>query len=166
MVNYQVSIRQPIYYKPSTLGCLGLNWRIDFVFLLWPKWYDTLGFSLIFSILFYFLLSVGITRVRAEVGPPTNEVSATPHHFLVDLFCSRRLAPPTLTMMSLYGAFNRGSRAHVMPHLLEGFKAIDTNNLSTYRVVMVMLLATVVGILSACWTYLDVGYQIGVNSDL
>ena len=42
--------------------------------------------------LFYFLLSVGITRVRAEVGPPTNEVSAAPHHFLVDLFGSRRLA--------------------------------------------------------------------------
>ncbi len=116
--------------------------------------------------LFYFLLSVGITRVRAEVGPPTNEVSATPHHFLVDLFGSRRLAPPTLTTMSLYGTFNRGSRAHVMPHLLEGFKAINTNNLSIYRLVIVMLLATVVGILSACWAYLDVGYQIGVNSDL
>ena len=117
--------------------------------------------------LFYFLLSVGITRVRAEVGPPTNEVSATPHHFLVDLFGSRRLAPPTLTAMSLYGTFNRGSRAHVMPHILEGFKVIDNaGSSSMYRIVFVMLLATVVGVFSACWSYLDVGYQIGVSSDI
>ena len=117
--------------------------------------------------LFYFLLSVGITRVRAEVGPPTNEVSATPHHFLVDLFGSRRLAPPTLTAMSLYGTFNRGSRAHVMPHILEGFKVIDNaGGSSMYRIVFVMLLATVVGVFSACWSYLDVGYQIGVISDI
>ena len=117
--------------------------------------------------LFYFLLSVGITRVRAEVGPPTNEVSATPHHFLVDLFGSRRLARPTLTAMSLYGTFNRGSRAHVMPHILEGFKVIDNaGGSSMYRIVFVMLLATVIGVFSACWSYLDVGYQIGVSSDI
>ena len=115
----------------------------------------------------YFLLSVGITRVRAEAGPPTNEVSATPHHFLVDLFSSRCLIPPTLTEMSLYGTLNRGARAHVMPHILEGFKVIDNAvGSSMYRIVFVILLATVVRFFSACWSYLDVGYQIGVSSDI
>ena len=32
--------------------------------------------------LIYYLLAISIARVRAEVGPPTNEVSATPHLFL------------------------------------------------------------------------------------
>ena len=114
-----------------------------------------------FYFVFYFLLSIGITRVRAEVGPPTNEVSATPHHFLADVFGSRRLSPPSLTMIRLYMVFNRGSRAHVMPHTLEGFKVLDTP-----RLVWVMMLATVIGIPTAFWAYLDVGYRIGVVSDL
>merc|ERR1712072_52721 len=69
--------------------------------------------------------------------------------------------------MSLYGTFNRGTRAHVMPHILEGFKVIDNaGGSSMYRIAFVMLLATVVGVFSACWSYLDVGYQIGVSSDI
>ena len=93
--------------------------------------------------------------------------SATPHHFLVDLFGSRRLAPPTLTAMSLYGTFNRGARTHVMPHILEGFKVIDNAvGSSMYRIVFVILLATVVRFFFDCWSYLDVGYQIGVSSDI
>ena len=120
-----------------------------------------------FYFLFYYLLSMGITRVRAEVGPPTNEVSATPHGFLVDVFGSRQLVPPSLTMIRLYMAFNRGSRAHVMPHTLEGFKVADATRLDKpHQLVWVMVLATITGTLAAFWAYLDVGYRIGVVSDL
>ena len=119
-----------------------------------------------FYFLFYYLLSIGITRVRAEVGPPTNEVSATPHDFLVDVFGSRQLTPPSLAMIRLYMTFNRGSRAHVMPHTLESFKAADAVGLKTHRLVGAMVLAMVLGALAAFWAYLDVGYRIGVVSDL
>jgi len=120
-----------------------------------------------FYFLFYYLLSMGITRVRAEVGPPTNEVSATPHGFLVDVFGSRQLVPPSLTTIRLYMAFNRGSRAHVMPHTLEGFKVADATRLDKpHQLVWVMVLATITGTLAAFWAYLDVGYRIGVVSDL
>jgi hypothetical protein len=119
-----------------------------------------------FYFLFYYLLSIGITRVRAEVGPPTNEVSATPHDFLVDVFGSRQLVLPSLTMIRLYMTFNRGSRAHVMPHTLEGFKVADAVRLDARRLVWVMVLTTITGTLAAFWAYLDVGYRIGVVSDL
>ena len=61
----------------------------------------------------YYLLALGITRVRAEVGPPTHEMFvANPRQFIIDSFGSRMIPPPSLTMMSLYFAFNRGvSRA-------------------------------------------------------
>ena len=33
----------------------------------------------------YYLLALGITRVRAEVGPPTHEMFvANPRHFIID----------------------------------------------------------------------------------
>ena len=118
-----------------------------------------------FYFLFYYLLSIGITRVRAEVGPPTNDVSATPHGFLVDVFGSRQLAPQSLAMIRLYMAFNRGSRAHVMPHTLEGFKVADaTQRDKPHQLVLVMVIATITGTLAAFWAYLDVGYRIGVVS--
>ncbi len=72
--------------------------------------------------LIYYLLALGITRVRAEVGPPTHEMFvANPRQFIIDTLGSRRIPPSSLTVMSLYYAFNRGYRAHPMPHTLEGF---------------------------------------------
>ena len=57
----------------------------------------------------YYLLALGITRVRAEVGPPTHEMFvANPRQFIIDSLGSRMIPPPSLTMMSLYFAFNRG----------------------------------------------------------
>ena len=64
-------------------------------------------------------------------------------------------------------AFNRGSRAHVMPHTLEGFKVADATRLDKpHQLVWVMVLATIIGTLATFWAYLDVGYRIGVVSDL
>ena len=73
--------------------------------------------------LIYCLLAMGLTRIRAEVGPPGHEMFlAHPRYFLADVFGTRRLSPGSLTMMALYQVFNRGYRAHPMPHTLEGFK--------------------------------------------
>jgi len=116
--------------------------------------------------LIYYLLAMSITRVRAEVGPPTNEVSASPHQWLIDVFPTRQLSRGSLTMMRLYMTFNRGSRAHPMPHTLEGFKAADASKMDSRRLVWVMLLATVAGILAAFWAYLVVSYKIGAETDL
>ena len=80
--------------------------------------------------LIYYLLALGITRVRAEVGPPTHEMFvANPRQFILDAFGSRKIPPQSLTMMSLYYAFNRGYRAHPMPHTLEGFKLVEVGNM-------------------------------------
>ena len=116
--------------------------------------------------LIYYLLAMSITRVRAEVGPPTNEASATPHQFLTDMFGTRGLSHGSLTMMRMYMTFNRGSRAHPMPHTLEGFKVADASGMNSRRLVWAMLLATVAGILAAFWAYLVVGYKIGTVTDL
>ena len=88
---------------------------------------------------------MGLTRIRAEVGPPTHEMFvANPRYFLTDVVGTRRLPQGSLTMIALYRTFNRGCRAHPTTRaMLEGFKMADASNMA--RVVGVMLLTTVVG---------------------
>ena len=117
--------------------------------------------------LIYYLLALGITRVRAEVGPPTHEMFvANPRRFVLDTLGSRPIPPRSLTMMSLYYAFNRGYRAHPMPHTLEGFKLVEVANMKAGRMVIAMMCAVVFGILAAFWSYLAVSYEIGANPGL
>lgn len=117
--------------------------------------------------LIYYLLALGITRVRAEVGPPTHEMFvANPRQFILDAFGSRPIPPQSLTMMSLYYAFNRGYRAHPMPHTLEGFKIAEVGNMKAKGMVIAMMCAVFFGILAAFWSYLVVSYNIGANPGL
>ena len=117
--------------------------------------------------LIYYLLALGITRVRAEVGPPTHEMfRANPRQFILDAVGSRPIPPQSLTMMSLYYAFNRGYRAHPMPHTLEGFKLVEVGNMKAKHMVIAMMCAVFLGILAAFWSYLVVSYDIGANPGL
>ena len=115
--------------------------------------------------LIYFLLAVGITRVRAEVGPPTHEMFvANPRQFIIDTLGSRRIPAQSLAMMSLFFSFNRGYRAHPMPHTLEGFKIAE--ELKIKYMGLAMMAAVVIGILTVFCLYLTIAYQIGANPSL
>ena len=116
--------------------------------------------------LIYYLLAMSLTRIRAEVGPPTIRTYATPHDILTDIFGTRLISRGSLTMMRLYLTFNRGSRAHPMPHTLEGFKLAEETGMHSGRLIVAMMFAAVIGILASFWAYFVVGYDIGVVSDL
>jgi len=114
--------------------------------------------------LIYYLMAISITRIRAEVGPPAHEMyEATPRRFLTDALGARRISHRSLALMSLYFPFNRGYRAHPMPHILEGFKLAEESKMNQRRLVPIVMLATVVGIICAFWAYLAVTYRIGAD---
>lgn len=148
------------------LPLVGLIAGILFLFIF--SSYGGMAFWMIaLYFLIYYLLAIGITRVRAEVGPPTHEMFvANPRQFILDLFGSRAIPPRSLTMMSLYYAFNRGYRAHPMPHTLEGFKLAEVGNMKTGRIVLAMMCGVFFGILASFWSYLVVSYEIGANPGL
>ena len=150
--------KEPLPYRWALLGLLGgLIFLVAFTHHAGMAMWTAMLYFLIFC-----LLAMGLTRVRAEAGPPAHEMFlANPRHFLVDLFGTRRLSGGSLTMMALYVAFNRSYRAHPMPHTLEGFKVAEVVQMKAHRLLWVMMLVTVVGILAACWAYLDVSYRIG-----
>ena len=150
--------KEPMQYRWAVLGLIG---GVIFLFIFSSRGGMALWTAVLYFLIYY-LLAMGITRVRAEAGPPAHEMFVVnPHHFLTDALGTRRLSRGSLTMMAFYYTFNRGYRGHPMPHILEGFKVADASRMKSERLVGVMVLATVVGILAAFWAFLDVGYRTG-----
>jgi hypothetical protein len=111
---------------------------------------------------FYLILSLGITRVRAELGPPAHELNwVNPEKLMVMLFGTQALGTQNLTLLSYMFWFNRGYRSHPMPHQLEGLKLAQTNRMDARRMILAMVLAAVVGALAGGWALLDVFYRNG-----
>ena len=112
--------------------------------------------------LLYYLIGVSITRMRAELGPPTHEMfPVTPHNIMVLTFGSRRLGAQNLTLFGLLWGFNRGYRAHPMPHTLEGFKLAEQTGINLRRLVPIMILAATFGTFCAFWAFIDMCYREG-----
>lgn len=111
---------------------------------------------------FYFILSVGITRVRAELGPPAHELNwVNPERFMVAIFGTQALGAQNLTLLSFMFWFNRGYRSHPMPHQLEAMKIGQDTRMESRRLLFAILVATVVGAVASLWALLDVFYRHG-----
>ncbi len=149
---------EPMKYRWAVLGLTG-----GVIFLLVFSYHG--GMALWMAGLYfltYYLLAIAVGRIRAEVGPPTNEMFlVNPRLFITDAIGTRRIPPPSLVMMGFYYTFNRGYRAHPMPHILEGFKVADATQMAPRRLIGVMVLAVVAGILTTFWAYLTLAYGSG-----
>ncbi len=112
--------------------------------------------------LLYFILSLAITRMRAEVGSPVHDLHfAGPHRVIVDWAGPKHMARPNLVLLGLFQAFNRAYRGHPMPHQLEGLRAVQVTPVPLRIVGTGMTVAAAVGIASAFWALLDQSYKWG-----
>ena len=122
-------------------------------------WFATLFFAL------YFAMSITITRIRAELGPPAHDLyNAGPDLLLTDALGTRRIGNRNLSVMSLFFWLNHLSyRAHPMPHQLEGLKLAHQARFNPTQLIWVMAIAIFVGALSAAWGHLHLSYQVGLE---
>lgn len=110
----------------------------------------------------FFLLSIGITRIRAELGPPAHELNwVNPENIVVSVLGTGVLGAQNLTVMSYMFWFNRGYRSHPMPHQLEGMKIGRETRMEPRRLLIAMLVACVIGVFAAFWALLDVSLKQG-----
>lgn len=110
----------------------------------------------------YFMLSIGITRMRARLGPPVHDLHyADPGRMLTEVLGPRRVGPRNLSMLSLFYWFTRSYRGHPMAHQLEGFKMAERTHVRYRSLLVPMFLASVVGIICAFWFTLHRAYHIG-----
>ncbi len=115
----------------------------------------------------YLTIVVGLTRMRAELGPPIHAIGyLTPQYMMISLLGTRRLRAGNLTMLSLLnwlsGASYASFRTHPMPDQLESFKLAERTGVRNRTMFAVLVIASLVGILSSLILYPYAIYSEGV----
>ncbi|MBM3474358.1 MAG: hypothetical protein FJX75_13930 [Armatimonadetes bacterium] len=147
--------REPMPYRAAFGGlALGLAYLTAF-------WVQAGGFGpviLLYFILYYGLFSA-VTKMRAEIGPPTHELgSMATTRMVVEVFGSKNLGPGTLVSFAMLWFNNRMVRSHQMPVQLEGFKMAERAEIDYRRLGVAMMAAILVGLLSGYWALLSDAY--------
>ncbi|MCX5757463.1 MAG: hypothetical protein NTU83_02940, partial [Candidatus Hydrogenedentes bacterium] len=113
----------------------------------------------------YFLLSIAITRMRAELGPPAHDLHHAGPQLQIVKFLGmsnmHRDHPNDLAMFGFFNFFNRAYRGHPMPHGLEAFRIAERLKLDNRRYLIAMFVAIPVSIASAFWAMLWVFDKYG-----
>lgn len=149
---------EPIGYRAAFIGFL-MSIAIVFGFCLKAgmSWWGILGF---FSI--HFILVLAFTRMRAELGTPTQDFyRAGPSFFLTSIFGSRKIGAQTLTGFSFLYGFTRNYRSQPMPNQLEGFKLAEKGSINNKQLLWVMWGSSVIGLLIGFVAFLHAGYLHG-----
>jgi hypothetical protein len=148
--------REALTYRGAVIGLLlGLAFLIAFCVQAGMKLWVAVLFFLIF-----FIISIGITRVRAELGPPAHEVvGMNSQTFLIMMFGSTAIGAPSLTMMTMFWWFSgRGYRTHPMPCQLEAMKMAQQGGINMKGMGYVMMFAMFFGGLASYWAALHLKY--------
>jgi hypothetical protein len=147
--------REPMRYRSAFAGLtLGLAYLTAF-------WMQAGGFGpviLLYFVLYYGLFSA-VTKMRAEIGPPTHELgSMATTRMVVEVFGSKNLGPGTLVSFAMLWFNNRMVRSHQMPVQLEGFKMAERAGIDYRRLGIAMMAAILMGLLSGYWALLSDAY--------
>ncbi|MHB1001778.1 MAG: DUF6785 family protein [Armatimonadota bacterium] len=155
--------REPIRYRTAALGVL-IGMLLLFIFA------SALGMSWWLVILFfgiYLAMSIGITRMRAELGPPAHDLHmGGPDTILPEIIGTSHLGPANLVALSMMFWFNRAYRAHPMPFQLEGFKMAEKASISYRKLFGAIILAVLVGTIASFWSQLHLTYQMGAGAKM
>ena len=123
-----------------------------------------MGLPVHWAILFfalYFLISIGITRIRAELGTPHEIYFVNPQQIMVGLLGFNVIGAANMTVLQSMYWFNRCYRSHPMPNQLESMKMAEGTAIKLKPLLFVLMLSAVVGMLSAYWANLNVTYAGG-----
>lgn len=110
----------------------------------------------------YFLITMAIVRMRAELGPPAHEMAQGMDGgaIMTILLGSRVLGTTNLALFPLFYWFcGRGYRTNIAPGQLEGFKMAYESKASPQRLGWAMLLAFGLGALATYWAALALQYS-------
>jgi hypothetical protein len=115
--------------------------------------------------LIYFAISLTVTRIRAELGPPMHDL----HFSGPDLILTTSLGTPAfsgrdLTMLTFFWSLDRAYRSHPQPIGLENLKAAKQIGASQRTTFWCILLAGAVGTVSVFWAYLHLAYAYGTEA--
>jgi len=152
---------EPMSYRLALLGAIcGFGLLVLFGF--------EMGISVWVGIIFfgiYFVLSIAITRMRAELGPLVHELYySNSDQVMTAILGTRRIPSGSLASISMFWWLMRSQNSNVMPHQLEGFKLSERTGIDTRRLWVFMLISAVMGVFFCSWAVLDNGYRHGSDA--
>ena len=152
---------EPMGYRTAVTGLtFGLIGLMFFSLQAGMTWWGICGFAVIFL-----LMAIGVTRIRAESGPPSHEILALdPARLMTVVFGSRLVGTGNLTIISFYYWLNRLNVSHPMPNQLEAFKIAERAQINSRHLIWVMMLAIILGTLASFWAFLYLMYKVGALS--
>jgi len=112
----------------------------------------------------YFLLSIAMTRVRAELGTPHEIVFVNPQQIMLSLLGFNFIGVQHMTVLQSMYWFNRCYRSHPMPNQLEAMKMAEGTKIKIRPLVFILMLSAVVGLLASYWANLHVTYDAGASA--
>ncbi|MGQ9609192.1 MAG: DUF6785 family protein [bacterium] len=141
------------------LAYIGLIFSAIFMIFFWYRAGCSVWAIIIYFIIFG-LLSLAITRMRAELGPPTHELhSVHPDQIMVMFAGTRPFGASNLVPFALLDWIAYGYRCSPMPHQLEAFKLSERLHINYTKIVIAMMLAAVIGTIASIIAHLGFYYK-------
>jgi hypothetical protein len=111
---------------------------------------------------FYWMLTVTMTRIYAQVGPPIEELYfIDPQQFISTVWGTVGHAPGSLTLFSLLYWINRDHRGQPMAHQLAAFRVGQVANAPPRAMGKIVLLGFAVGAVTCMLAGLHWAYRLG-----
>jgi hypothetical protein len=150
---------EPMSYRAAAVGAI-----IGFLFLCgFMRWIGLSPLISILAFLIYFILATAIARMRAELGPPVHDLHFSGPDYMISTSAGlNRLSNGDLIGLTYFYWFNRAYRGHPMPVGIEGMKMAQVTRASQRKFMKGMLIAAVIGTITAFWAFLHLGYQMGL----
>ncbi|MBN2451487.1 MAG: hypothetical protein JXR77_13935 [Lentisphaeria bacterium] len=121
------------------------------------------GTMAVFFVLF-FLYSLAIARMRAELGPPAHDLHFIgPETLINNAVGTENVSGGNLCAFSMFFWFNRAYRAHFSAHSMEGMKIAQQRRVTARSMMVATGTALVVGLGSAYWALLHALYVHGYS---
>jgi hypothetical protein len=123
------------------------------------------GFVVAYALAFL-IFSIALTKLRAQLGPPLNEMALVGPNQLIVNFSGTQSMPASLVArwITALHFMNRIHRTHPMPHQLESIKLAELHGVSQRSMFGGILLATVLGIALGGLCQVYIGYRLGATN--
>jgi len=153
--------REALSYRAAVVGALA-----GIAFLWWALARAGMQSWVALSFLgMFFLLSLILCRVRAQIGPPAHELQgAMPDTTLFTLTGSRVMAPRTLGMLALLRPYLGEQRNNPIPIQLEALRMAEGERMERRRLGLVMAGLAPFVVLCYFWASIHLGYNVGMGT--
>jgi len=113
----------------------------------------------------YFAIALAISRLRAQVGPPSHSLAGMmPNSFLITTLGTRALGARTMGVLGLLDPYLGMQGNNPTPIQLEALKMAEGGRLERRRIAIAMALVVPLTVLCYFWVSIHYAYQLGMGT--